>query len=109
MIFPFFRKFGTIIILVLLCLVFAIFSPSFRTAVNLLDVLRQISILSLIAAGATLVMIGGEFDFPGHFGWIKCGNSIRDSQWNFSGYGTYISHYRYNRNHVFAPGTRAYF
>ncbi len=89
MIFPFFRKFGTIIILVLLCLVFAIFSPSFRTAVNLLDVLRQISILSLIAAGATLVMIGGEFDLS--IGYIAGFTGIITAMMLGAGYGIFLA------------------
>lgn len=57
------RAYGTPIALLLICLAFAWLSPdAFATSGNLLNVLKQISVLVIVGMGATLVMATGEFD-----------------------------------------------
>jgi len=49
-------------LVVLIALVLAVLSDSFSTSSNLLNVLRQASLIFLLAAGLTLVIISGGFD-----------------------------------------------
>lgn len=59
----FFRTYGTLIAGVAIIVVFSILSPnSFATLGNFINITRQISLLVIIAIGATLVMSVGEFD-----------------------------------------------
>lgn len=60
---PFLRKWGTIIGFVLLFLFFSLMRPStFPTYGNLKNIIEQSSILAIVAAGVTIVMITGDFD-----------------------------------------------
>jgi ribose transport system permease protein len=57
------QKFGTPAALALVCAGFAILSPdAFATLGNLVNVTQQMSLLAIIALGATFVMVLGEFD-----------------------------------------------
>lgn len=56
---------ANLIILVLLLVGSALVSPQFLTAANLLNVLRQISVVGLMATGLTFVIIGGGIDLSG--------------------------------------------
>ena len=56
------REAGVFAALLALCLVFAIVSPVFLHSVNLLNLLRQISVLGILAIGATFVLITAEVD-----------------------------------------------
>ena len=57
------RKFGTPAALLLVCAGFALLSPdAFATAGNLVNITQQMSLLAIIALGATFVMVLGEFD-----------------------------------------------
>ena len=57
------RSYGTIIAGVLIIIVFSILKPdAFFTVANLINITRQISLLVIIALGATLVMSVEEFD-----------------------------------------------
>jgi ribose transport system permease protein len=56
------REIGVFIGLVVLFLVFSLSSPAFFTLDNLLNVLRQISILGILSVGMTMVIVSGEFD-----------------------------------------------
>ncbi|MDC7235094.1 MAG: ABC transporter permease [Spirochaetales bacterium] len=59
-------KFGIYIAFVLLCVVLAILSPYFFTVKNIINVLNQVSIIGIIAIGATIVLISGGLDLsPG--------------------------------------------
>ncbi|AYY15018.1 ABC transporter permease [Actinobacteria bacterium YIM 96077] len=53
---------GAIVILVLLMLVFSVLSPAFLSTDNLLNVLRQHSVLLILAVGQTLVIISRGID-----------------------------------------------
>ncbi|MDB5525126.1 MAG: rbsC 17 [Rhizobium sp.] len=57
------RQYGTLIALVAIVIVFSIASPgAFGTASNLINITQQMTLLSIVAIGATVVMAVGEFD-----------------------------------------------
>lgn len=53
-IFDFFYKYGTVLTIVIVIAIFSVLSPNFLTADNISDILRSISIVTLIAVGVTL-------------------------------------------------------
>jgi ribose/xylose/arabinose/galactoside ABC-type transport system permease subunit len=55
----------TVVVLVLLLAGSALPSPQFLTAQNLLNVLRQISVVGVMAIGMTFVIVGGGIDLSG--------------------------------------------
>ena len=55
-------EFGLILILILLCIIFAFSSPFFLTSKNLINVTRQISIVLIVALGMLCVVLIGEID-----------------------------------------------
>ncbi len=55
-------EFGALTGLVLLCVVVSLLSPHFLTTTNLLNILQQISIVSVVAVGMTFVIISGGID-----------------------------------------------
>ncbi|MCU1509020.1 MAG: transporter permease [Glaciihabitans sp.] len=57
-------KYGTLIAMVILIVIFAIASPggSFLQPLNLLAILSQSALTAIIACGVTLVLVAGEFD-----------------------------------------------
>ncbi|HYE09333.1 MAG TPA: ABC transporter permease, partial [Patescibacteria group bacterium] len=58
-----FRAYGTIFAGIIIVIVFSILRPdAFFTMGNLINITRQISLLVIIALGATLVMCVDEFD-----------------------------------------------
>jgi len=59
----FLTSYGTLIALFIIFLAFSLLSPDvFPTLRNLLNITRQISLLAIIATGATVIMTVGEFD-----------------------------------------------
>ena len=56
------QKYGMIIILVLITIMFSVLSPNFLTYSNMISMLRQVSIIGIIAAGQTLVIITAGID-----------------------------------------------
>lgn len=56
------RQFGTFFGLFLLCILFAILSPHFLTASNLLNVAQQSAIIAVISVGMTFVIITAGID-----------------------------------------------
>lgn len=56
------REAGVFLALLVLCVLFAAVSPVFLYKVNLLNLLRQISLLGIMAIGATMVLIASEVD-----------------------------------------------
>ena len=56
------KKYGTVAGLVILCIVFSLLKPQFFTINNILIVLRQIAMLSIMGAGLTVVMITKRID-----------------------------------------------
>ena len=62
----FFGKFGVLAILAVLIAVSSLLSPAFLTANNVVNVLRQMSIITIIAFGSTIIIICGMIDLsPG--------------------------------------------
>lgn len=71
------RRYGTLVALVVIVLGFVIASPrSFGAAANLVNIPQQMSLLAIVAVGATIVMAAGEFDLSTapvvSFGGILC-------------------------------------
>ena len=58
----FFRRYGIMIIFCVLALGISLMTPDFLTRQNVLNILRQSSIVGLMAIGTTYVIIGGGFD-----------------------------------------------
>ncbi len=54
---------GLVVVLVAIVIFAAVRSDAFLTSTNLLNVLRQISVMAIIAAGLTLLMTAGGMDF----------------------------------------------
>ena len=54
--------FAPIIVLLLLMLVFTILNPRFLSPLNLINILRQSSVLMVVALGATFIIIMGSID-----------------------------------------------
>lgn len=62
------KKYGTLLAFVLICAFFSISTDVFLTPSNILTVLRQISMLSILGAGLTVVMITGRIDLSIGYG-----------------------------------------
>lgn len=54
---------GLIVVLAAVLVVTSIGSEAFLTANNIINVLRQVSVIAVIAAGLTLIMTAGDIDF----------------------------------------------
>lgn len=57
-----FKKFSTLIILLVLVVIFSMASPNFLRVNNILNILRQVSVISILTAGMTYVIISGGMD-----------------------------------------------
>ncbi|MBF0706037.1 ABC transporter permease [Alkalihalobacillus hwajinpoensis] len=58
----FLTNYGITIAFVILCIVLTIASPAFMTVSNILNILRQVSIIGIISVGMTFVIINGGID-----------------------------------------------
>ena len=58
----FLRKYGIVLILLGMLIAMTFLSPAFLTPRNLLNIVRQISVMGLIAIGVTMVIITGGID-----------------------------------------------
>lgn len=56
------RSYGVLLFMVLVVIVTAVVEPNFFTLDNLLNILRQVSVIGIVACGMTFVIIGGAFD-----------------------------------------------
>lgn len=56
------REAGVLLALIALIVFFAIATPKFLTTLNILNVLRQISVLGIVAVAMSMLIIAGEFD-----------------------------------------------
>jgi ribose/xylose/arabinose/galactoside ABC-type transport system permease subunit len=57
-----FRRYGTLLALVVICILLTLTTPRFLTVSNLSTVLVQLSMLMVVASGLTVVVAAGEFD-----------------------------------------------
>ena len=55
-------QFGALIVLIIICMVFAYLEPAFVSQRNIFNVLRQVSIYGLLAVGMTFVILTGGID-----------------------------------------------
>ncbi|MBC8264097.1 MAG: ABC transporter permease [Anaerolineales bacterium] len=55
-------RFGALVFLIIICIVFAVLEPAFVTPINIFNVLRQVSIYGLLAIGMTFVILTGGID-----------------------------------------------
>lgn len=53
------KKYGIVVVLLLLCAFFSLTTKSFLTMKNLLNVVRQVSIIGIVAVGMTFVLLTG--------------------------------------------------
>lgn len=74
-----FREQEIILALIFLFVGFSIAAPHFLRIANLLNVLRQVSLLGIIAVGMTMVIISGEIDLSVGGGIWHCGGIL----WSF--------------------------
>jgi inositol transport system permease protein len=59
-------RFKIVLIFFLMCFILTVLKPGFLTTGNIINVFRQISIISIVAMGSTLVIISGGIDLsPG--------------------------------------------
>lgn len=58
----FLLNYGVYLAFLVVCVVFALLSPAFLTTANLLDLLKQISIVTVVSFGMTVVIISGGID-----------------------------------------------
>ncbi|WP_163531308.1 ABC transporter permease [Halobacillus ihumii] len=56
------NRLGMIIILILLCIVMTIMAPNFLEASNITNILKQVSVIAILAAGMTIVILTGGID-----------------------------------------------
>jgi len=57
-----FKERGVLLVFLGLCLVFSLLTPNFRQLTNLINILRQISEISIAAIGMTYIIICAEID-----------------------------------------------
>jgi ribose transport system permease protein len=58
----FFRQYAIAVVLIALVIVFSILSPAFSSLNNVMNIIRQISMMSIVAVGFTFVLVGGGLD-----------------------------------------------
>jgi len=58
----FMYKYGTLLTIVVLIIIFGLFTDNFLTSSSLINILRQISIITIIATGLTVSLAVGGFD-----------------------------------------------
>ena len=57
-----FKKFGIFFVLIALMAIFSIASPVFLSATNILNIIRQVSMIGIAAVGSTFVILTGGID-----------------------------------------------
>ncbi|TCU41500.1 monosaccharide ABC transporter membrane protein (CUT2 family) [Rhizobium azibense] len=57
-----YRRYGTMLIFIGICILASLLSPTFLTEANLTNVLRQVVVVSLLACGVTFIIILGHID-----------------------------------------------
>ena len=62
------KKYGTVGAFIVICIFFSLSTDVFLSSSNILTVLRQISMLAILGAGLTVVMITGRIDLSIGYG-----------------------------------------
>jgi ribose/xylose/arabinose/galactoside ABC-type transport system permease subunit len=58
----FLKQYAIVIILIALIIIFSILSPAFSSLMNAMNIIRQISMMSIVTVGFTFVLLGGGLD-----------------------------------------------
>jgi len=58
----FFSRYGSLLVLAVMIIIMTVLSPNFMTIANLFNVSRQISVMAVVAAGMTFVILSGGID-----------------------------------------------
>jgi len=82
-------KYGTMITLVLIIALFSIFIDGFRSSGNLVNILKQIALLTVIAEGFTMCLVVDELDLS--FANIACLSGIISGRLILSGMPTIVA------------------
>jgi inositol transport system permease protein len=74
----FYSKFGMFFILIVLFIVASVASPNFLTQTNLTNVLRQITVVTILACGCSFVIISGNINigYDGILVCVGCGSAM---------------------------------
>ena len=80
-----FRESGIVLALVVLVVALSIISPAFRNPYNLMTIVKQISVVAIVAMGQTLVIISGGFDLSqgSIAGLAAIASAIAASRWGW--------------------------
>jgi len=84
-----FTKYGTMITLALIIVFFSLFIDGFVAAKNLINILKQIALLTVIAEGFTMCLIVDELDLS--FANIACLSGVISGGLILGGYPTFIA------------------
>lgn len=63
----FYRKYGIVLIMIILIIVSSIINPNFLKLQNLTNILKQISVVTIIACGETMLIVSGMIDLSAGF------------------------------------------
>lgn len=58
----FYKKWGIYVLLLIEIIVFTLIAPGFMTWTNMMNVIRQVSMLGIVVTGVSIIMIGGGID-----------------------------------------------
>ena len=69
-----YQRFGTLLLLAVLFIIACFVSPNFLTSGNLVNVLRQISVVGILACGSTFLLISGNLNiaYDGLIAFLGC-------------------------------------
>jgi ribose transport system permease protein len=83
-----FRESGILLALIVLVAALSIVSPAFRSPLNLMTILKQISVTAIVAMGQTLVIISGYFDLSqgSVAGLAAITSAIAAARWGWPGW-----------------------
>lgn len=84
-----FRKFGLLMVIIIMVLIMCIISPTFRTSQNIVNILRQVSINGILAVGLTFVILTGGIDLS--VGAIVAVSSVIAGRVMISGHGMAVA------------------
>ena len=62
-----YRKYGILLIMLLLFVISAVINPNFLKPQNLINILKQISVVTIIACGETMLIVSGMIDLSAGF------------------------------------------
>ena len=58
----FVRRYGNVLVIIVLIIGFALINPAFLTVYNFTNIIRQIAMMGIVSVGFTFVMVGGGLD-----------------------------------------------